>query len=154
MKRASGELMWLEMTIGHPYHDDVIEWKHFSRNWNFVRGIHRSPVNSIHKGQWRGALLFSLTFAWTNGWVNNRDAGDLGRQCAHYDATVMYLSHLGATAKTYPNHSVVKVWQRLYIFSVHYHHHDVTTGIRDAFGIIGFCEANPPVTGGFSQKVQ
>ena len=42
------------------YHDDVIKWKHFSRYWPFVRGIHRSPVNSPHKGQWRGALMFSL----------------------------------------------------------------------------------------------
>ena len=23
-------------------HDDVIKWKHFPRNWSFVRGIHRS----------------------------------------------------------------------------------------------------------------
>ena len=30
-------------------HDDVIKWKHFPRNWPFVRGIHRSPVNSPHK---------------------------------------------------------------------------------------------------------
>ena len=30
-------------------HDDVIKWKHFSRYWPFVRGIHRSPVNSPHK---------------------------------------------------------------------------------------------------------
>ena len=43
-----------------PHHDDVIKWKHFPRNWPFVRGIHRSPVNSTHKGQWRGALTFSL----------------------------------------------------------------------------------------------
>ena len=40
-------------------------------------GNHRSPVNSPHKGQWRGALMFSLICAWTNGWVNNRNAGDL-----------------------------------------------------------------------------
>ena len=39
-------------------HDDVIKWKHFPRYWPFVRGIHRPPVNSPHKGQWRGALLF------------------------------------------------------------------------------------------------
>ena len=32
-----------------------------------------------HKGQWHGALMFSLICAWTNGWANNRDAGDLGR---------------------------------------------------------------------------
>ena len=44
-------------------HDDVIKWKHFPRYWPFVRGIHRSPVNSPHKGQWRGALMFSLIYA-------------------------------------------------------------------------------------------
>ena len=31
------------------YHDDVIKWKRFPRNWPFVRGIHRSPVNSPQK---------------------------------------------------------------------------------------------------------
>ena len=59
----------------HWCHDDVIKWKHFPRYWPFVRGIHRSPVNSPHKGQWRGALMFSLICAWTNGWANNRNAG-------------------------------------------------------------------------------
>ena len=49
----------------------------------------RSPVNSPHKGQWRGALMFSLISAWTKDWVNNRDAGDLRRHRAHYDVTVM-----------------------------------------------------------------
>ena len=42
------------------YHDDVIKWKHFTRYWPFVRGIHRSPVNFPHKGQWRGAFMYSL----------------------------------------------------------------------------------------------
>ena len=42
------------------YHDDVIKWKHFPHYWPFVRGIHWSPVNSPHKDQWRGALMFSL----------------------------------------------------------------------------------------------
>ena len=70
-------------------HDDVIKWWHFPRSWPFVRGIHRSPVNSPHKGQWRGALMFSLICIWINGWVNNREAGDLRRYRAHYDVTVM-----------------------------------------------------------------
>ena len=70
-------------------HDDVIKWKHFPRYWPFVRGIHRSPVNSSHKGQWRGALMFSLICVWINGWVNNREAGDLRRYHVHYDVTVM-----------------------------------------------------------------
>ena len=42
------------------FHDDVIKWKHFLRYWPFVRGIHRSPVNSSHKDQSRGALMFYL----------------------------------------------------------------------------------------------
>ena len=73
----------------HFTHDDVIKWKHFPRNWPFVRGIHRSPVNSPHKGQLRGALMFSLICAWINDWVNNREAGDLRRHRDHYDVIVM-----------------------------------------------------------------
>ena len=68
-------------------------WRHqrdtFPRYWPFVRGIHRSPVNSPHKGQRRGALMFSMICAWINSWVSNRDAGDLRRRRAHYDVTVM-----------------------------------------------------------------
>ena len=70
-------------------HDDVIKWKHFPRYWPFVRGIHRSPVNSPHKGQWRGALMFSLIYARIKGWVNNGEAGDLRRYRAHSDVIVM-----------------------------------------------------------------
>ena len=84
--RTSGPLR-LKVT----YHDDVIKWKHFPRNWPFVREIHRSPVNFPHKGQWRGALMFSLNYAWINDWVNNREAGDLRRQHGHYDVIVMHV---------------------------------------------------------------
>ena len=52
------------------------QMKHFPRYWPFVRGIHLSPVNSPHKGQWRGALMFSLICVWINGSVNTREAGD------------------------------------------------------------------------------
>ena len=73
------------------WHDDVIKWKHFPHHWPFVRGIHRSPVNSPQKGQWRGALMYSLICVWINGWVNNREADDLGRYRAHYRVTVLEL---------------------------------------------------------------
>ena len=94
-------------------HDDVIKWnfwtyasnnlcflwlswwrhqmEFFPRYWPFVRGIHRSPVNSPHKGQWRRAL-FSLICTWINGWVNNREAGDLRRHRTHYDVIVMIVA--------------------------------------------------------------
>ena len=47
------------------------------------------PVNSPHKGQWRGALMSSLICARISDWVNNREAGDLRRHRGHYDVIVM-----------------------------------------------------------------
>ena len=68
-------------------------WRHqmetFSTLLAIWTGNHRSPVNSPHKGQWRGALMFSLICVWINGWVNNREAGNLRRYRAHYDVIVM-----------------------------------------------------------------
>ena len=71
------------------WYDDVIKWRDFPRYWPFVRGIHPSPLNSPHKGQWRGALMFFFICTWTISWVNNRYAGDLRRHHAHYDVTIM-----------------------------------------------------------------
>ena len=52
--------------------------------WEFT-----GPGEFPHKGQWRGALMFSLICAWINDWVNNREAGDLRRYGGHYDVNVM-----------------------------------------------------------------
>ena len=66
-----------------------------SSNWTFcvlpAICAGNSPVHGEfpHKGQWRGALMFSLICARINGWVNNREAGDLIRHRAHYDVIVM-----------------------------------------------------------------
>ena len=69
-------------------------WRHqmetFSALLALVRGIQRSQVNSPHKGHWPAAFMFSLICTWTNGWVNNQDAGDLRRHRAHCDVTIMY----------------------------------------------------------------
>ena len=75
--------------MGRSYHDDAIKWKHFPRYWPFVQGIHRSTMNSPHKGQWRAPFMFSLSCTWIDGWVNNSEAGDLRRYRAHYDVIVM-----------------------------------------------------------------
>ena len=75
-----------------PHHDYVIKWKHFPRYWSFVSGIHLSPVDSPHKGQWRRPLMFSLICPWTNGWANTRETGDLRRHRPHYNVTVMILT--------------------------------------------------------------
>ena len=98
-------------------HDDVIKWKYFPRYWPFVRGIHRSPVNSPDKGQWRGALMFSLICSWINSWVNNREAGDLRRHHAHYDVIVMKYEtslcqcyRLNLATSSYTKLSIIEKW--------------------------------------------
>ena len=97
--------------VTNNHHDDVIKWKHFPCYWRFVRGIHRWLVNSPHKSQWRGSLMFSFIYAWINGSVNNREAGDLRRHRAHYDVIIMtklpsFIPHM---IYIFCHH--VKVWQ-------------------------------------------
>ena len=71
-------------------HDDVIKWKKKSALVAFC--ARNAPVTGEfpHKGQWRGALMFILICTWINGWVNNREAGDLRHNPAQYDVTVMF----------------------------------------------------------------
>ena len=73
----------------------------FPRYWPFVR----SPVNSPHEGQWRGILMFSLIWAWKNGWVNSPDAGDLRR---HRHSNYIGL-HNGQRSCTW---WIITVWRR------------------------------------------
>ena len=70
----------------------------FSALLALVRGIHRSPVNSPHKGQWRGSFMFSLISAWTKGWANNWDMGDLRCHRANYDVNVVCSGHFVRSA--------------------------------------------------------
>ena len=94
-QRHGNELHWAPLRITDHMcwvvacHDDVIKWNHFPRYWSFVWGIHRSPVNSPHKGQWRRALMFPFICAWINVQTNNREAGDFRHHSARYDVTVM-----------------------------------------------------------------
>ena len=68
-------------------------WRHqmetFSALLALCAGNSPVPVNSPHKGQWRGALMFSFICAWINDWINNRQAGDLRRHCGHYYVNIM-----------------------------------------------------------------
>ena len=68
-------------------------WRHqmeiFSALLALCAGNSPVPVNSPHKGQWRGALVFSLICARINDWVNNREAGDLRHHRGHYDVNVL-----------------------------------------------------------------
>ena len=81
--------------LGHPLNITMVfpGWRHqmetFSALLALCAGNSPVPVNSPHKGQWRGALMFTLICARINDWVNNREAGDLRRLLDHYDVSVM-----------------------------------------------------------------
>ena len=72
------------------------KWRHQWDTFDALLAIcvGNSPLNSPRKDQLRGALMFSLICAWINGWVNNREAGDLRRFRANYDVIVMRLNSL------------------------------------------------------------
>ena len=59
-------------------------WRHQMETFSALLAL----CGGIH--QWiRGALIFSLICAWTNGWANNRNSVDLRRHRPHYDVTVI-----------------------------------------------------------------
>ena len=66
-----------------------------------------SPVNSPHKGQWRGALMFSLICAW----INKREAGDLRRKPVHYD--VIIISYDEATEGNALRYTRILWWESI-----------------------------------------
>ena len=91
-------------------------WRHqmetFSALLALCAGNSTVPVNSPHKGQWRGALMFSLIYAWINDWVNNREAGDLRRHCDHYDVIVMAPVHVRRNSQVQPyGLTLISVWR-------------------------------------------
>ena len=70
--------------------DSRSSWRHQMEAFSASMALcerNASLVDSPHKVQWRGALMFSLICGWINSSANNRAAGDLRRH--HYDVTVM-----------------------------------------------------------------
>ena len=107
-----------------------------------VRGIHRSPVNSPHKGQWRGALMFFFYLRLNERLINNREAGDLRRHRAHYDVTVMKSLLLWRT------HPIKKSMQLVCLWHNHqYKIHDFSIdGVFD--GYLMFISETPQILKG------
>ena len=63
-------------------------WRHQMETFSALLALCAGNIPP-HKGQWRGALMFTLVCARINGWVNNREAGDLRRNRALYDVSLM-----------------------------------------------------------------
>ena len=114
------------------HHDDVIKWKPFPRYWPFVRGIHRSPVNSPHKGQWRGALMFSLICVWINSWINKV-------RLVIWEAIGLIMMSLLWWSLELPVNWV-------FLFNTLF---GLTTKKHQRSLLLSLCEGNPLVTGGF-----
>ena len=70
-------------------HDDVMTWEGFPHYWPFSWWRHQMETLSASLAICAGNSWFTLICARINGWVNNREAGDLRRRCTHYDAIVM-----------------------------------------------------------------
>ena len=70
-------------------------WRHQMETISALLALcaRNSPVTGEFPSQrpGRGALMFSLICAWINVWINNREAGDLRRNRAHYDVIVMII---------------------------------------------------------------
>ena len=124
------------------WHDEVIKWKYFPRYWPFVREIHRSPVNSPHKGQWHEALTFSLIWSWMNSWGNNREAGGLRRHRALYDVTVV-------TYKSRHNvfNDKIVCKRSTFVFQSHDRNRDVLKRLRNHVVVCLFADAKSPLVG-------
>ena len=107
-------------------------WRHqietFSALLALCAGNSPVPVNSQHKGQWRGALLFSFICAWIIGGVNNREAGDLDLRChcVHYDVTLMQCLHVS-------NHCINGSWPNRNFDTIHISESNKTHGINTSF---------------------
>ena len=97
------KLVWLQVTgnsrkwllVGYPcwLKQTPISklWRHQMETFSALLAI--CVGNSPHKSQWGGGLRWCFLWSapWINGWVDNREAGDLRRHRAHYDAIVMNL---------------------------------------------------------------
>ena len=91
---------------------DASWWRHqmeaFSASLVLCVGNSPVTVNSPYKGQWRGALVFSLICTWISGRVNNREAGDLRRRRAHYDVIVMLYAICRASCGNLSNTTITQ----------------------------------------------
>ena len=88
--------MLVKETAGHIHKS---WWRHQMETFSALLAICGGNLlltGEFHKGQWRGALMFSFIYAWIIGWVNNGEAADLRCYTAHYDVIVMCTESLNS----------------------------------------------------------
>ena len=108
------QTLWAQMLCNESQTHNQSDTEH--KNWSLTMTASNGNISWVtgplcgeftgHKGQWCRALMFSLICAWINGWVNNREAGDLRRHRAHYDVIIMSRPHFENKAnQIYLTHS-------------------------------------------------
>ena len=108
---------------------------------------------------------FSLICCWINGWVNNREAGDLRRYRAHYNVTVMLLIFITLANPRILNWSWDSLpWHHMSIKASHFSDEStfclfkpsltLTTNKPPKLCITGLSAGNPPpVTNGIPAQI-
>ena len=116
---------WLDVIAVALYAGRRHQMKAFSALLTLCLENHRPPVDSLHKDQWRKALMFSLICTERNGCANNRDAGDLRRHRAYYDVIVMVFKitqtcpvGIHIVLVFYCHQDYINVWKVLFAFVV------------------------------------
>ena len=116
---------WAVVPPVNGYFTVIIFFTMTSSNWDIFRvtGLceGNSPVTDEFPSQRLVTWRFDVFFAWTNGWVNNRDAGDLRCHRTHYDVTVVFQnnnkeetvpSQRFCNAQSFPLHADIRKWFR------------------------------------------
>ena len=75
-----------QLLLSFEYHDDVIRWEKVSALLAFC--MRNSSV--IDKFPSQRPVTRGFDAPWLNGWVNNREAGDLRRHRAHHGVIVIF----------------------------------------------------------------
>ena len=126
---------WVNHTIA--CHDDVTKWKHFPLPGNSLVTSESSAQRPVTG---RGALMYSLICAWTNGCTNNPDSDDLRQHHAYCDVTVMTAAIIWLNAQAPVNSS-----RKLCVM--------MTSSNRNILRVAGSLWGEPPVTSGFQRPV-
>ena len=95
----------------------------FSAPLAFCAGNSLGTGQFSHKGQWRGAFMFSLICTRINCWVNNRKAGYLRRHRAHCDVIVICRKPKNWTHVPRADSSTHCEAEVGSIGGIHHHHH-------------------------------
>ena len=92
----------------------VTRWRHQMETFSALLAIcaGNSPVTGEFPAQRSVTRSFDVFFtcAWTNGWINNQDAGNLRRHRTHYYVTVMI--------NAFGQHPIETFSMRLWIYAL------------------------------------